>query len=79
MEVVGPPNLDTWKFCWEAFVVAAVSLDIATPGALARYAKRFEDRCAGYPLAWHICAKAEDRCRKGDRNASPPIIHTWQS
>ena len=63
VEVSGPTDLDKWKACWEVFTVAAVSLDIATPAVLARYAKRFEDRCSRYPLAWHVCAVAEDRCR----------------
>ena len=63
VEVAGPSNLDKWKACWEVFAAAAVSLDIATPAVLARYSKRFEDRCSRYPLAWHVCATAEDRCR----------------
>ena len=62
-EVPGPSTLDQWKACWEVYTVAAISLDIATPATLARYAKRFEERCARYPLSWHICARAEDRCR----------------
>ena len=62
-EAPGLSTLDQWKTCWDVFAVAAISLDIITPAVLARYAKRFEERCARYPLSWYICACAEDRCR----------------
>ena len=62
-EVPGPATLDQWKTCWDVFAVAAISLDVVAPAILARYAKRFEERCARYPLSWYICARAEDRCR----------------
>ena len=62
-EVPGPSTLDHWKACWDVYTVAAISLGIVAPAILARYAKRFEERCTRYPLSWHICARAEDRCR----------------
>ena len=62
-EVPGPATLDQWKSCWDVFAVAAISLDVVAPATLARYAKRFEERCGRYPLSWYICARAEDRCR----------------
>ena len=38
-------------------------LGIATAATLKRYAQKFEERCNRYPRAWHICVRAEDRCR----------------
>ena len=62
-EVPGPATVEQWRACWDVFAVAAISLDVISPAVLARYAKRFEERCARYPLSWHVCARAEDRCR----------------
>ena len=62
-EINGPSTIEQWKSCWDVYVVAAISLGIATPASLARYAKRFEERCARYPRAWQVCARADDRCR----------------
>ena len=40
-----------------------LQLGVATPATVARYAKRFEERCARYARAWQVCARADDRCR----------------
>ena len=63
MEQHGPPNLEAWRACWETFTVAAVALRIARPAALSRYAQKFEERCHRYHRAWHLCVRADDRCR----------------
>ena len=63
VEQVGPPNIEVWRQCWETFTVAAVTLKIARPAALARYAQKFEERCTRYSRAWHLCVRADNRCR----------------
>ena len=59
----GPATIEIWRSCWEVFAVAAISIGIAHPAVLARYARRFEERVARYNRAWHICIKADERCR----------------
>ena len=63
VEQHGPANIEVWRTCWETFSVAAISLRIAKPAVLARYAQKFEERCSRYTRAWHLCVKADDRCR----------------
>ena len=63
IEQAGPANLEVWRACWETFAVAAVSLKVAKLATLARYAQKFEERCNRYPKAWHLCVRADDRCR----------------
>ena len=63
VEQPGPPNIESWRQCWETFTVAAVTLRIARPAVLARYAQKFEERCARYHRSWHLCVRADDRCR----------------
>ena len=62
-EQARPACLEQWRACWETFSVAAFMLEIVNAATLKRYAQKFEERCARYPRAWHICVKAEDRCR----------------
>ena len=62
-EQPGPPTIEQWRASWETFAAAALMLKIASAATLSRYSKRFEERCARYPRAWHICVTAEDRCR----------------
>ena len=63
VEQAGPPNIEAWRQCWETFTVAAVTLKVARPAVLARYAQKFEERCMRYSRAWHLCVRADDRCR----------------
>ena len=62
-EQTGPPHLDAWRTSWAVFASASIMLGIATPATLARYERRFVERCQRYPRAWHIAVVAEDRCR----------------
>ena len=43
--------------------MAAISLGIAQLATLPRYAFKFEERAARYNRAWHLCVKADERCR----------------
>ena len=63
VEQAGPPNIEAWRQCWETFTVAAVTLKVARPAVLARYAQKFEERCTRYSRAWHLCVRADNRCR----------------
>ena len=45
------------------FSVVAICIGIAQPAVLTKYARRFEERVARYDRAWHLCLKAEERCR----------------
>ena len=63
VEQPGPPNIEAWRQCWETFTVAAVTLKVARPAVLARYAQKIEERCTRYSRAWHLCVRADDRCR----------------
>ena len=59
----GPATIEVWRTCWEVFAAAAICIGIAQPAVLMRYAKKFEERVCRYERAWHICLKAEERCR----------------
>ena len=63
VEQPGPPNQEAWRMCWETFAVGAISLKIAKPAVLARYAQKSEERCNRYCRAWHLCVRADDKCR----------------
>ena len=62
VEQGSPANLEVWRSCGETSTVAALSIGIATPAVLARYALRFEERCNRYARAWHLCVKVDERC-----------------
>ena len=61
--VFGMVEVDSFGTYFKLFTVAAVALRIARPAVLARYAQKFEDRCHRYHRAWHLCVRADDRCR----------------
>ena len=63
VEMPGADSLATWRECWAVFRTAAVMLSLALAGVLDRYEAMFVERCERYPNAWHICARADIRCR----------------
>ena len=63
VEQRGPPTIEVWRPCWEVFAQVAISSSIAQPGALTRFALKFEERANKYSKAWHMCFKADELCR----------------
>ena len=63
IEMAGPRDIEIWMDCWRVFTVAAVMLGIARIGVLEKYAREFRDRARAYPEQWHVCVRADLRCR----------------
>jgi len=63
MELPGADSLHTWRSCWSVFRTASIMVGLAHPAVLDRYEALFVDRCERYPRCWHICARADIRCR----------------
>ena len=59
----GPANLMAWNEGWNVFATAAVMLKIARPAVLEVYRSSFEERARLHPEAWHLCVRADVRCR----------------
>ena len=63
VELPGADSLASWKRAWAVFKTASIMEGIATAAVLDRYEAKFEARCGRYPKSWHICARADIRCR----------------
>ena len=64
VELPGADCMQTWLECWSIYRTAAIMCRLALSSSLDRYSQMFEERCARYPTAWHICAQADIRCRQ---------------
>jgi hypothetical protein len=75
-EVPGPASLDAWEACWGVYEVCLLMLrfpsddgsvnqgdEIVSPIALETYLQHFRRLAKEHPEVWHLCQRAEDRCR----------------
>jgi hypothetical protein len=73
MEVPGPESYDVWNACYKVFEVILLMLRfpqdsgkdmlVVTPAAVEAYHEAFSALVKEHPECWHLCQKAEDRCR----------------
>ena len=77
VEVPGPESFETWEACFKVYEVIMLMLRfldtsadgvvtksyVVTPIALEAYYEAFADLAKNHPECWHLCQKAEDRCR----------------
>jgi hypothetical protein len=79
MEVPGPDSFVNWDACFKVYEVIMLMLrfpppgggrpspsnssPVVTPIALETYHEAFSALARAHPEAWHLCQKAEDRCR----------------
>ena len=75
VEVPGPDSYATWALCFDVYEVILLMLRfpraegmeaapfVVTPIAIEAYYKMFQELCKEFPDCWHLCQKAEDRCR----------------
>jgi hypothetical protein len=70
IEVPGPECLETWEACFAVYEVILLMLRfpekgavVATPIALETYYQSFRQLARDFPECWHLCQRAEDRCR----------------
>ena len=76
LEVPGPDSFVTWDACFKVYEVILLMLRypddgkkspkervVVTPIALETYHDAFATLCRENPECWHLCQKAEDRCR----------------
>ena len=73
-ELPGPEDFDMWYACWKVFATILLMLRwppvgeappeaVATPSALDEYLEEFRAIVKEHPECWHLCCRAEDRCR----------------
>ena len=62
-ELSGPDCFDTWLECWHIFETACIMCETATAATLDKYREEFRSLVDRFPTAWHICVRAEWRCR----------------
>ena len=78
VEVPGPDSYMIWEACWRVYATIMLMLRwpvpagspagtkselVSTPAALEVYFEAFKQLCYDNPECWHLCCKAEDRCR----------------
>ena len=74
LEVPGPDSFNSWDACFKVYEVillmlrfpvqdGAPSSPVVTPIALETYHEGFMALARSHPECWHLCQKAEDRCR----------------
>ena len=74
VEVPGPDSLPTWEACYGVWEVIMFMLRIPgetpdlqepvlTPIASEAYYEAFRELAREHPECWHLCCRAEDRCR----------------
>ena len=75
VEVPGPDSFETWEACfrvyevillmlrWEGEAASAQEALVVTPIALEAYYTNFQTLAKEHPECWHLCQRAEDRCR----------------
>ena len=75
VEVPGPGNFETWSACFRVYEVILLMLRfppnkssskpslVVTPIALDAYYENFAVLVKENPECWHLCQRAEDRCR----------------
>jgi hypothetical protein len=76
MEVPGPENFEVWNACFKVYEVILLMLRfpgdaekhtgetlVVTPSAIEAYHEAFGALVREHPECWHLCQRAEDRCR----------------
>ena len=63
-KVHGPADFAGWKCCWKVFKTAAISLMIASPGALKAYVGGLKMILLQYPSAWPLLFTADNIMRE---------------
>ncbi|CAK0883204.1 unnamed protein product, partial [Prorocentrum cordatum] len=76
MEVPGPASFEVWEKCFDVYEVILLMLRfppaaegdgrpevVVTPIAIDAYREAFKQLCKEHPECWHLCQRAEDRCR----------------
>ncbi|CAK0840856.1 unnamed protein product, partial [Prorocentrum cordatum] len=76
MEVPGPASFEVWEKCFDVYEVILLMLRfppaadgdgrpqvVLTPIAIDAYREAFKQLCKEHPECWHLCQRAEDRCR----------------
>ena len=62
-QIHGPHGYDGWICCWKVFRYAALSLNIASPGAIDDYSEGIHRLVLEFPHAWPIIYSADDIVR----------------
>ena len=64
-EIYGPPNLDSWRACYEVWANAMIMLDAINLGSLQAYKSRIEMLSVRYGDAkvWPLLYQADTRAR----------------
>jgi hypothetical protein len=79
MEVPGPDSFEIWDACFKVYEVILLMLRfpedpglqdiekdnvlVVTPIAIEAYREAFASLARDHPECWHLCQRAEDRCR----------------
>jgi hypothetical protein len=72
MEVPGPATYEVWNACFKVYEVILLMLRfpglsgetlVVTPSAIESYHEAFAALVREHPECWHLCQRAEDRCR----------------
>ena len=73
VDVPGPENFAVWEACWKVYEVILLMLRtddqqgqqmlLVKPIALEAYYENFANLAREHPECWHLCQRAEDRCR----------------
>ena len=75
LDVPGPESFDQWEKCWAIYETIMIMLEyppetgeteakpIITTNALEEYFENFKTLARENSNAWHLCVRAEDRCR----------------
>jgi hypothetical protein len=76
MDVPGPESYEVWDACYKVYEVILLMLRfpagekegdketlVVTPFAIEAYHEAFAALSREHPECWHLCQKAEDRCR----------------